>query len=92
VDVGVRIHCADTAACFVIVFDEAARALQESDGAIASVFFRDLTILCLFLHLTIRLIIAIDPVVLLRNLPDTALLTLSWSGVIPSLQYLPSTL
>ena len=40
---------------------------------------------CLILHPVIRLLIAVDSVVLLRNLPDTAFLVLSWSDAIPSL-------
>jgi len=37
------------------------------------------------LHPVIRLVIAVDSVVLLRSLPDTAYLVLSWSDAIPSL-------
>ena len=40
---------------------------------------------CLFLHPLYRLVIAIDSVVLLRDLPDSAFLVLSWSDAIPSL-------
>jgi len=40
---------------------------------------------CLIPHPVIRLIIAADSVVLLRDLPDTAFLVLSWSDIIPSL-------
>jgi len=41
--------------------------------------------LLLILHPMIRLIIAVDSVVLLRSLPDTAFLVLSWSDAIPFL-------
>ena len=51
-------------------------------------FMSDLiSVLCaiaLVLHPIIRLVIAIDSVVLLRSLPDTAYLVLSWSDAIPS--------
>ena len=40
---------------------------------------------CFVLHPVIRLIIAVDSVVLLRDLPDTAFLVLSWSDAMPSL-------
>ena len=40
---------------------------------------------CIFPHPVIRLIIAVDSVALLRDLPDSAFLVLSWSNVIPSL-------
>ena len=46
-------------------------------GILASVF--------LLLHPLIRLVIAVDSIVLLRSLPDTAFLVLSWSDAIPSL-------
>jgi len=39
----------------------------------------------LILHPIVRLVIAVDSVVLLRSLPDTAFLVLSWSDAIPSL-------
>ena len=38
----------------------------------------------LLTHPVIRLIIAVDSVLLLRSLPDTAYLVLSWSDAIPS--------
>ena len=40
---------------------------------------------CMIPHPVVRLIVAVDSVALLRNLPDTAFLVLSWSNVIPSL-------
>jgi len=47
--------------------------------------FGFLSLVCLILHPLIRLAIAVDSVVLLRSLPDTALFVLSWSDAIPSL-------
>jgi len=38
-----------------------------------------------FVHPIIRFVIAIDSIVLLRDIPDTAFLVLSWSDAIPSL-------
>ena len=43
-----------------------------------------LTLAFYILHPIIRLIIAVDSVVLLRSLPDSAFLVLSWSDAIPS--------
>ena len=44
-----------------------------------------LALCCLVLHPVIRLVISVDAVVLLRDLPDTAFLVLSWSSAIPFL-------
>ena len=44
-----------------------------------------LAMVSMVLHPVIRLVIAVDSVVLLRSLPDTAFLVLSWSDAIPSL-------
>ena len=62
--------------------------LDDSDRPIARVLadlFVFLGIGCATLHPMIRLVIAIHSVVLLRELPDTAFLVLSWSDSIPSL-------
>ena len=73
---------------FVIAFDEARMTLEDSGTSLASIAasaLRRLIFVCVFLHPVIRLITATDSVVLLRNLPDTALLVLSRSDAIPSL-------
>ena len=44
-----------------------------------------LLIVCIVPHPAIRLVITVDSVALLRNLPDTAFLVFSWSNAIPSL-------
>ena len=44
-----------------------------------------LGIACFVVHPIIRLVIAADSVALLRDLPDTAFLVISWSDAIPSL-------
>jgi len=44
-----------------------------------------LTLTAAALHPLIRLLITVDSIVLLRDLPDTAYLVLSWSDAIPSL-------
>jgi len=58
---------------------------QSSTSDSIHTFLLTLIFACLLLHPLIRLVIAVDSVVLLRDLPDTAFLVLSWSDAIPSL-------
>jgi len=44
-----------------------------------------LLVLLIAAHPVIRLLVAVDALVLLRNLPDGVLLDFEWSGVLPSL-------
>ena len=66
----------------------AAMSLENRDDTLSTIlqfFLFLLTFCCLLPHPMIRLVIAVDAVVLLRDLPETAFLVLSWSDVIPSL-------
>ena len=62
--------------------------LEDRDDTLSSILHTLMVLLaacCLIPHPVIRLVIAVDAVVLLRDIPETAFLVLSWSDVIPSL-------
>ena len=66
------------------LFDQAERSLSRRQSYSIKSLLAIFGAIFLILHPVIRLVIAIDSVVLLRSLPDTAYLVLSWSDAIPS--------
>ena len=67
----------------VLLFFKAAVSLR-SYSFLALPLIGVLATVLLVLHSLIRLVIAVDSVVLLRSLPDAPYLVLSWSDAIPS--------